>query len=170
MTIQEFTQLHNDRKAANCANPYPVKDKFSIEKNRVVKKRVVETKTNKDGVPYLETIEQAVTKRVFDTNGFTKLALAYLKYYGFEAKRISSEGKYRPGIGFIRSENKGISDIIALRDGLVYFIEIKQPKEKQLESQENFETWANKGGAAYMIVRGWDDLQNKIQNIIAPCG
>jgi hypothetical protein len=170
MTILEFTQLHNDRKAAECRTPYPVKDKFTIEKTRITKEAVKETRYHPNGAPYIHVVSEAVTKRVFDTNGFTKLALAYLQYHGFEAKRISSEGKWRKGIGYIASENKGIADIMALKDGKVYFIEIKQPKEKQLESQVKFEAWANKGGAFYSTVRGWDDLQIKIKNIIDNCG
>lgn len=166
ITIQEFTALHNAAKGDPRQPPYPVQDKFSIEKNKVTKKRVTETRLTNSGVPYVHEVSPAVTKRVFDTNGFTTLALAYLKYQGFQAKRISSEGKWRPGIGFIRNENRGISDIMALYNGLVYFIEIKQPKEKQLESQQKFESWAENGGAAYMIVRGWEDLQNQVLNIL----
>lgn len=127
---------------------------------------MTETRLTPSGVPYIHEVSPAVTKRVFDTNGFTKLSLAYLRYQGFEAKRISSEGKYRPGVGFIPSENKGIADIMAIRDGRIYFIEVKQPTEKQLDSQVKFESWANKGGAPYIIVRGWEDLQKKVLNIL----
>ena len=164
--LDQFTALHNERKASETNMPYPVKDKFSLEKTRITKKRVTETRLTDSGVPYVHEVSPAVTKRVFDTNGFTKLALAYLRYQGFEAKRLSSEGKWRKGIGYIPSENKGISDIMAIRAGLVYFFEIKQPTEKQLNSQQKFETWANKGGAAYHIVRGWEDLQRQVLNIL----
>lgn len=164
--IKEFTDLHNAAKGDPRKPPYPVQDRFSIEKTRTIKEAVIETRLTENGTPYKHIIEPAVTKRVFDTNGFTKLALAYLKYQGFAAKRISSEGKYRPGVGFIPSENKGIADIMAIRDGRVYFIEVKQPKEAQLESQQKFEAWATKGGAPYAIVRGWQDLQQKILTIL----
>jgi hypothetical protein len=165
LTIKEFTALHNAAKGDKSKPPYPVQDKFSIEKTKTIKERVTETRTHANGVPYLETIEQAVTKRVFDTNGFTKLAVAYLRWLGFEAKRISSEGKWRKGIGYIPSENKGIADIMAIKEGKVYFIEIKQPREAQLDSQKKFEGWATKAGAPYVIVRGWEDLQVKVSQI-----
>jgi hypothetical protein len=166
ISIKTFQDLHNAAKGDPRQPPYPVQDRFSIEKTRTLKAAVIETRLSDNGTPHNYQVEPAVTKRVFDTNGFTKLAIAYLKYQGFEAKRISSEGKYRPGVGFIPSENKGISDIMAIRDGRVYFIEVKQPKENQLESQQKFEEWATKGGAPYAIVRGWEDLQQKVLTIL----
>lgn len=166
ITIQEFTALHNAAKGDPRQPPYPVQDRFSIEKTRTTKEAVTETRLTANGTPYKHIVSPAVTKRVFDTNGFTRLAIAYLRYQGFEAKRISSEGKYRPGVGFIPSENKGIADIMAIRDGRIYFIEVKQPTEKQLDSQVKFEAWATKAGAPYIIIRGWEDLQRNILKIL----
>lgn len=166
VSIKAFQDLHNAAKGDPRKPPYPVQERFTIEKTRTIKPAVIETRLNESGVPYNVQTAPPVTKRVFDTNGFTKLALAYLRYQGFEAKRISSEGKWRKGIGYIPSENKGIADIMAIRDGRVYFIEVKQPKEAQLESQQKFEAWATKAGAPYAIVRGWEDLQQKILTIL----
>ena len=167
MTIKEFTKLWNEYRASLDPPRYAVK--FSIEKTRIVKKRVDTYKANENGVPVLQSREPAVSKRVVDTGGLTKLYQAMFKYFlGTDLKRISSEGSYRPGVGFIPSSNKGIADLMGGYNGKVYYIEMKQKKEKMLPTQVKFKEWVNSFGGEYHIVTGFDDMYSLIKTIHSP--
>lgn len=168
MDLQTFTELYHEYRRSKWPEGHsPPYIKFSLEKTRVLKKRQDTYVADENRVPKLVSSVPAVSKRVFDTNGACKLYAAMWEYYlGSQLKRISSEGNYRPGIGFIKSGNKGISDLLGIHKGVVYFIEAKQPKEKHLDSQVKFKDWVEKGDGTYVTVRGFEDMYNLIQKII----
>ncbi len=53
---------------------------------------------------------------------------------------------------------KGISDLIAMRDGKVIFIEVKTPTGKQSEYQKQFERICKAHGCRYIIARSTADI------------
>lgn len=52
----------------------------------------------------------------------------------------------------------GVSDIIALKDGTAYFIEVKRPKGVQSENQKIFEKLVHDNGGVYKVVMSIDDV------------
>lgn len=53
----------------------------------------------------------------------------------------------------------GVSDIIALKDGKAYFLEVKRPKGIQSENQKIFERLVTDNGGVYRVVMSIDDVQ-----------
>lgn len=163
MTIQEFTKLYNERRAKMSPPRHAVK--FSVMKSKVTRKAEVTYEADTYGRPIEISRTPTISKQVVDTNGFTKLCQAVWEYYlGTILKRISSEGSFRNG-RYIKSPNRGISDLMGAYNGNIYFIEIKQAKEKQLESQIKFQKWTEDGGCRYCIVRSFDDIINLVNEI-----
>ena len=151
--------------------PYTVsKRKYSVTKRKAVQKRISEVQIDERGVP-LEVIKQKlITKEIHDTNGITKLILDYLRYvYGSSSiRRISSEGKYRKGIGFIPSSNKGMSDIEGIIYGKFLSLEVKVGKDTIRESQLKRKSEIEKDGGIYYLCK-WIDFehfQREIQELI----
>lgn len=52
----------------------------------------------------------------------------------------------------------GVSDIIALKEGIAYFIEVKRPKGVQSGNQKIFEELVTKNGGIYKVVMSIDDI------------
>jgi hypothetical protein len=151
--------------------PYTVpKRKYSVTKRKAVQKRISEVQTDERGVPLEVVKQQLISKSVTDTNGITKLILDYLRYvYGSSSiRRISSEGKYRPGIGFIPSSNKGMSDIEGIIYGKFLSLEVKIGKDTIRESQLKRKAEIEKDGGIYYLCK-WIDFehfQREIQELI----
>jgi len=53
---------------------------------------------------------------------------------------------------------RGISDLIAVRDGRVIFIELKTARGRQSEHQKKFQADLEAAGGEYVLCRGVDDL------------
>ncbi len=53
----------------------------------------------------------------------------------------------------------GVSDIIALKNGTAYFIEVKRPKGVVSANQRVFEELVTKNGGVYKVVTSIDDVQ-----------
>jgi len=146
------------------------KRKYSVTKRKAVQKRISEVQIDERGVP-LEVVKQyLISKSVHDTNGITKLILDYLRYvYGSSSiRRISSEGKYRKGIGFIPSSNKGMSDIEGIIYGKFLSLEVKIGKDTIRESQLKRKAEIEKDGGIYYLCK-WIDFehfQREIQELI----
>jgi hypothetical protein len=153
------------------APPHTItKKKYSVTKRKAVQKRITELQTDERGVPFEVTKQPLVTKSVTDTNAITKLIVDYLRYvYGSNSiRRISSEGKYRVGIGYIRSENKGMSDIEGIVNGKFLSLELKIGKDKQRDSQKARQIEVENDGGIYYLCK-WIDFetfQTEIQNLI----
>ena len=56
--------------------------------------------------------------------------------------------------------HKGIADMIACKDKITIFIEIKTPRGRQSPDQIIFQQNIEATGNRYMVVRGLDDLIN----------
>lgn len=55
---------------------------------------------------------------------------------------------------------KGVSDLIIIVQGHIYFVEIKTPKGKQTEAQKKFQERVEALGFTYWIWRSVDDSEN----------
>ena len=70
------------------------------------------------------------------------------------AKRLKDEGAL-----------SGVADLIILEQGTCLFVEVKQPKGKQQESQKLFEEEVNKHQMKYVIWRDVGDAVNYVKKI-----
>jgi hypothetical protein len=146
--------------------------KYDLDKKRIVKKRLVEVRQTENGIPYEFVIQKKETLKIpnANTNEITKLIVDYIRYvYNSKSiRRISSEGKYRVGIGYIRSENKGMSDIEGMVNGKFLSLELKIGKDKQRDSQKARQIEVENDGGIYYLCK-WIDFetfQTEIQNLI----
>lgn len=171
-TLKQFIEyVHMLDCLESTAPPYTVpKRKYSVTKRKPIQKRISAVEMDERGVP-LEVVKQKlISKEVVDTNGITKLILDYLRYvYGSSSvRRISSEGKYRPGVGFIPSSNKGMSDIEGIIYGKFLSLEVKIGKDTIRDSQLKRKSEIEKDGGIYYLCK-WIDFehfQREIQELI----
>ena len=166
ITQDDFEVLWNiRRKELHPVGFYKVS--FPLITSKVLKKSQKIYKADENGVPTLVQTIPGVSKKAFNTNNFNKLCQAVWEYYtGTKLKRISSEGRYRPGIGFIKSTNKGFADLHGIYKGRSVYIETKQSKEAHLKSQKDFAEWVRQGGGLYHTVRSFEDMFLLVQEII----
>jgi len=171
-TLKQFIEYVH---LVDCLNstmpPHTItKKKYSVTKRKAIQKRITELQTDERGVPFEVVKQPLVSKSVTDTNGITKLIVDYLRYvYGSKSiRRISSEGKWRQGIGYIRSENKGLSDIEGIVNGKFLSLELKIAKDQIRESQLKRKREIENDGGIYYLCK-WIDFetfQTEIQNLI----
>jgi hypothetical protein len=171
-TLKEFIDYCH---MIDCLNstmpPHTItKKKYSLTKRKATQKRITELQTDERGVPFEVVKQPLVSKSVTDSNGITKLIVDYLRYvYGSKSiRRISSEGKWRQGIGYIRSENKGMSDIEGIVNGKFLSLELKIGKDTIRESQLKRKGEIENDGGIYYLCK-WIDFetfQTEIQNLI----
>jgi hypothetical protein len=171
-TLKEFIDyVHMIDCLNSTAPPHTItKKKYSLTKRKAIQKRITELQTDERGVPFEVVKQPLVSKSVTDTNGITKLIIDYLRYvYGSKSiRRISSEGKWRQGIGYIRSENKGLSDIEGIVNGKFLSLELKIGKDQIRESQLKRKREIENDGGIYYLCK-WIDFetfQTEIQNLI----
>ena len=147
--------------------------KYDLDKKRIVKKRLVEVRQTENGIPYEFVIQKKETKKIpnANTNEITKLIVDYIHYIYPKSstfQRISSEGKWRKGIGYIPSENKGLSDAEGMVNGRFLSLELKVGKDRQQESQKKRQIKVENDGGIYYLCK-WIDFetfQTEIQNLI----
>ena len=170
-TLKQFIDYVHVVDCLNTTMPaYTVpKRKYSVTKRKQVEEKISRLMIDKNGVPWEHVEKKKVTKEIHDTNGITKLILDYLRYvYGSSSiRRISSEGKYRKGIGFIPSSNKGLSDIEGFCNGKFVSIEIKVGKDKQRESQIKRQKEIEADGGIYYLCKweSFEKFQEEIQQL-----
>ena len=171
-TLKEFIDyVHMIDCLNSTAPPHTItKKKYSLTKRKAIQKRITELQTDERGVPFEVVKQPLVSKSVTDTNGITKLIIDYLRYvYGSKSiRRISSEGKWRQGIGYIRSENKGLSDIEGIVNGKFLSLELKIGKDQIRESQLKRKREIENDGGIYYLCK-WIDFetfQTEMQNLI----
>jgi Holliday junction resolvase len=58
---------------------------------------------------------------------------------------------------------RGISDLIAIKDGIIIFIECKTEKGKQSQYQLKFESNITINGGNYIVARSWEDVSKFIK-------
>ena len=56
--------------------------------------------------------------------------------------------------------DKGLCDLVAVKNGVSVFIEVKNPKGKQSDAQKIFESRIMGAGASYILARGIDDVEH----------
>jgi hypothetical protein len=139
-------------------------ERFNLTKKKVVKKRKTELTTNHLDLPINNVIQHKETKDAFNTNKFTDLIIAYLKsVHGCNsARRISSEGRYRKGIGYIAGLNKGMEDIQCILKGRMFAIEVKSPTDKISEAQLKRKAAVESDGGHYIIATSFEQVQTEI--------
>jgi hypothetical protein len=143
-------------------------ERFKLTKKKVTKKRKTDVVPGKFEIPTLITTDPKMTKDAFDTNKFTDLIIAYLKsVHGCNsARRISSEGRYREGVGWLKGLNKGMEDIQCVLNGRMFAIEVKSPTDKMGEAQLKRKAAVEKDGGVYIIAEGFEQVQEEIINCL----
>lgn len=72
----------------------------------------------------------------------------------------NNSGAYKAEHGaFIRFGTPSSPDIILVRDGRSYFLEVKQPGSYQSAEQKQFQERAEVAGALYAVFRSIEDVQ-----------
>jgi hypothetical protein len=139
-------------------------ERFNLTKKKVVKKRKTELTTNHLDLPINNVIQHKETKDAFNTNKFTDLIIAYLKsvHSCNSARRISSEGRYRKGIGYIAGLNKGMEDIQCILKGRLFAIEVKSPTDRIGEAQLKRKSAVESDGGHYIIATSFEQVQEDI--------
>lgn len=89
--------------------------------------------------------------------------LDYLALRSVFAIRLNNQPIYDPSRGVFRRlpkhTPKGVSDLLAVKNGRAYFIEVKGVAGKLSEDQKAFEHRVALAGATYVTARGIDDVQ-----------
>lgn len=170
-TIPEFELYYHEWKRTQMQPRFhdtlPIK-RFNLNKKKVVKKRKAELTTNHLDLPINNVIQPKQTKDAFNTNKFTDLIIAYLKsvHKCNSARRISSEGRYRKGIGYIAGLNKGMEDIQCILKGRLFAIEVKSPSDRIGEAQLKRKAALESDGGHYIIATSFEQLQSEILNLL----
>lgn len=91
----------------------------------------------------------------------------YLRLRGFLVIRINSGaqvGEYKGKKRFIRfNDTNGVSDLLALRDSTVIFIEVKRPGGKLSDHQAAFLDDVRRHGGVGICVSSVDDLRRQLE-------
>jgi hypothetical protein len=171
-SVKEFElYYHNQYKRSNMNqafwNTLPI-ERFNLNKKKVVKKRKAELTTNHLDLPVNNVIQPKETKDAFNTNKFTDLIIAYLKavHSCNSARRISSEGRYRKGIGYIAGLNKGMEDIQCILKGRLFAIEVKSPTDRVSEAQLKRKAAIEADGGNYIVATSFEQMQSEILNLL----
>ena len=77
----------------------------------------------------------------------------YLRWAGWYVIRIQQ------GMGC----HRGMSDLIAVKDGIVLFLEIKTERGKLSSYQENFEIELTRKNCNYRVVRNMEDIEKVVK-------
>lgn len=164
MTLKDFNILWNEYRAQLSPPHHPVI--LSLQKRKTVKEAVTRDELSPNGIPRRIIVEPKVTRVEFDTNAFNDICSYLWEYYlGSKMKRISSEGKWRPGIGFIKSENRGFADMLGGADSISFYLETKRRSETHLKSQLKFAEWVRSFNGYYISARSFEDAFTIVQII-----
>ncbi len=172
-SIPEFEQFFHDWKRTQMQPRFhdtlPI-ERFKLTKKKIVKKRKVETVPGKFEIPTNVTVDPLVTKDAIDTNRFTDLVIAYLKsvHNCSTARRISSEGRYREGIGWLKGLNKGMEDIQCVLKGRLFAIEVKMGTDKPSDVQLKRKAAVESDGGVYIFASGFEQVQEEILRELVP--
>jgi hypothetical protein len=172
-TIKQFIDYCHMVDCLNSTAPAHTitKKKYSVTKRKVVKEAEREVVYTDNGLPYHYVINPKQTKIIADTNGIMRLIVDYIHYVYPKSKsfrRISSEGKWRQGIGYIPSSNKGLSDGEGIVNGKFLSLELKIGKDTIRESQLKRKREIENDGGIYYLCK-WIDFetfQTEIQKLI----
>ena len=170
-SIPEFENYYHEWKRTQMQPRFhdtlPI-ERFNLNKKKVVKKRKAELPTNHLDLPINNILQPKETKDAFNTNKFTDLIIAYLKsvHNCNSARRISSEGRYRKGIGYIAGLNKGMEDIQCILNGRLFAIEVKSPSDRIGEAQLKRKAALESDGGHYIIATSFEQVQTDLLNLL----
>ena len=170
-TIPEFETFYHEWKRTQMQPRFhdtlPI-ERFNLNKKKVVKKRKAELTTNHLDLPVNNIVQHKETKDAFNTNKFTDLIIAYLKsvHNCNSARRISSEGRYRKGIGYIAGLNKGMEDIQCILNGRLFAIEVKSPSDRIGPDQLKRKAALESDGGHYIIATSFEQVQTELINLL----
>lgn len=96
--------------------------------------------------------------------------LTYLAKEGWWPWKNPTIGVYDAKTGSYRRPSNvfainGASDIIAIRDGVVIFVEVKTPRGRQSKRQKIFQENITKRGGYYFLVRSKQELKESIDGL-----
>lgn len=170
-SIKEFEELYHAWKRTKMQPRFhdTLKvERFNLTKKKVVKKRKTELTTNHLDLPINNILQHKETKDAFNTNKFTDLIIAYLKsvHNCNSARRISSEGRYRKGIGYIAGLNKGMEDIQCILKGRLFAIEVKSPSDRIGPDQLKRKAALESDGGHYIIATSFEQVQTDLLNLL----
>jgi len=170
-SIKEFEQLYHAWKRTKMQPRFHDilnVERFNLTKKKVVKKRKTELTTNHLDLPVNNVIQHKETKDAFNTNKFTDLIIAYLKsvHSCNSARRISSEGRYRKGIGYIAGLNKGMEDIQCILKGRMFAIEVKSETDRMSDEQKKRKAAVESDGGHYIIATSFEQMQTDLLSIL----
>lgn len=170
-SIPEFETFYHEWKRTQMQPRFhdtlPI-ERFNLNKKKVVKKRKAELTTNYLDLPVNNIVQHKETKDAFNTNKFTDLIIAYLKsvHNCNSARRISSEGRYRKGIGYIAGLNKGMEDIQCILKGRLFAIEVKSPSDRIGEAQLKRKAALESDGGNYIVATSFEQIQTDLLNLL----
>jgi hypothetical protein len=166
-TIPDFETFYHEWKRTQMQPRFhdtlPI-ERFNLNKKKVVKKRKAELTTNHLDLPVNNIVQHKETKDAFNTNKFTDLIIAYLKsvHNCNSARRISSEGRYRKGIGYIAGLNKGMEDIQCILKGKLFAIEVKSENDRQSDVQKKRMNEIRADNGVYIIATSFEQFQSEL--------
>ena len=170
-SIPEFENYYHEWKRTQMQPRFhdtlPI-ERFNLNKKKVVKKRKAELTTNHLDLPVNNILQPKETKDAFNTNKFTDLIIAYLKsvHNWNSARRISSEGRYRKGIGYIAGLNKGMEDIQCILKGRLFAIEVKSPSDRIGPDQIKRKAALESDGGNYIVATSFEQVQTDLLNLL----
>lgn len=164
VSLQEFERIYTKWNYETNFPTVPIfarkPKKYKLSKSKEVQTKRVELEADEHGRITEHIIVPKVSKQVTNTNAVTDLIVDYFHCI-FDSKsirRISSEGKWRPGMGFIKSSNKGMSDVEGIILGKYWSIEVKVGKDQQRESQRQRQIEVEHDGGIYWLLK-WRDFE-----------
>lgn len=94
--------------------------------------------------------------------------LKYLNQHGFYAFKVKSSGTFDQRSGQFRKasvyEVNGISDILAIRSGVTFYIEVKTGTGYQSKDQLNFQRQVERFDGVYVLVRSVEELEEYVRD------
>jgi len=88
----------------------------------------------------------------------------WLEYSGYLVIKINNVGIFNQRTGsYIPPRQKGISDLIACKDGKFYAFEVKTPKGKLTEYQEAFLEAVKRCGGVAGVVTSIEDIEKLLK-------
>ena len=98
-------------------------------------------------------------------NQIERSILEFLNSHGWFAFKVKDntrfeDGKHRGARPF---EIRGVADIIAMRNGIVWFLEVKTDKGNQSDFQKRFESKVKEYGCNYILVRSVSNVADSLK-------
>ena len=175
-TLKEFTKLCVDNAMIGKnalflgSTEKKYKARYKLVKSKEVVKSIKEIILDERDIPFLKTTK-GTSKQVVNTNAVLNLIIDYIRFFYPKSstfRRISSEGKYRVGVGYIPSSNKGMSDAEGMVNGKFLSLELKIGKDRQQESQKERQIEVESDGGIYYLCKwvDFEQFQREIQQLI----